>query len=59
MEKIGLAYKLAWAQASICFMALILHCVMHMRLRAANTGLTSEWALQSLRRIRQVLGLRK
>ncbi len=39
------------AHASICFMALILHRVMRMRLRAANTGLTPEWALQSLKRI--------
>ena len=39
------------AHASICFMALILHRVMRMRLRAANTGLTPERALQSLRRI--------
>jgi transposase len=39
------------AHASICFMALILHRVMRMRLRAANTGLTPERALQCLRRI--------
>jgi len=39
------------AHASICFMALILHRVMRMRLRAGNTGLTPERALQSLRRI--------
>ena len=39
------------AHASICFMALILHRVMRMRLRAANTGLTPESALQSLKRI--------
>ena len=39
------------AHASICFMALILHRVMRMRLRAANTGITPERALQSLRRI--------
>ena len=39
------------AHASICFMALILHRVMRMRLRAANTGLTPEWTLQSLKRI--------
>jgi hypothetical protein len=32
-------------------MALILHRVMRMRLRAGNTGLTPERALQSLRRI--------
>ena len=39
------------AHASICFMALILHRVMRMRLRAANTGITPERALQSLKRI--------
>ena len=39
------------AHASICFMALILHRVMRMRLRAVNTGLTPERALQSLRAI--------
>lgn len=39
------------AHASICFMALILHRVMRMRLRAGNTGLTPERALQSLRGI--------
>ena len=39
------------AHASICFMALILHRVMRMRLRAANTGTTPERALQSLKRI--------
>jgi hypothetical protein len=39
------------AHASICFMALILHRVMRMRLRAADTGLTPERALQSLKRI--------
>jgi len=39
------------AHASICFMALVLHRVMRMRLRAANTGITPERALQSLRRI--------
>ena len=39
------------AHASICFMALILHRVMRMRLRAANTGITPERALQNLRRI--------
>lgn len=37
------------AHASICFMALILHRVM--RLRQANTGVTPERALQSLKRI--------
>ena len=39
------------AHASICFMALILHRVMRMRLRAANTGITPERALQALKRI--------
>ena len=39
------------AHASICFLALILHRVMRMRLRAANTGVTPERALQSLQRI--------
>ena len=39
------------AHASICFMALILHRVMRTRLRAANTGLTPERALEQLRRI--------
>ena len=39
------------AHASICFMALILHRVMRMRLRSASTGVTPERALQSLKRI--------
>ena len=39
------------AHASICFMALVLHRVMRMRLRAANTGITPQQALQSLKRI--------
>ena len=40
------------AYASICFMALILHRVMRMRLRAGNTGITPERALQqALKRI--------
>jgi transposase len=39
------------AHACICFMALILHRVMRMRLRAANTGITPERALQTLKRI--------
>ena len=39
------------AHASICFMALIVHRVMRMRLKAANAGITPERALQSLRRI--------
>jgi len=39
------------AHASICFMALILHRVMRMRLRAGNTGITPERALKALKRI--------
>ena len=39
------------AHASICFMALILHRVMRMRLRAADTGVTPERALAALKRI--------
>ena len=39
------------AHASICFMALILHRVMRMRLRAGNTGVSPERALQTLKRI--------
>jgi len=39
------------AHASICFMALILLRVMRTRLRAANTSLTPERALEQLRRI--------
>ena len=39
------------AHASICFMALILHRVMRMRLCEGQTGLTPERALQSLKRI--------
>ena len=39
------------AHASICFMALILHRVMRMRLRAGNTGVTPERALQTLKRV--------
>ena len=39
------------AHASICFMALILHRVIRMRLRAGNTGITPERALQTLKRI--------
>ena len=39
------------AHASICFMALILHRVMRIRLRSANSGVTPERALQSLKRI--------
>jgi transposase len=39
------------AHASICFMALILHRVMRMRLRAADTGITPERALAALKRI--------
>ena len=39
------------AHASICFMALILHRVMRMRLKAGDSGLSPERALQLLRRI--------
>jgi transposase len=39
------------AHAYICFVALILHRVMRHRLRAANTGLSPERALETLRRI--------
>ena len=39
------------AHASICFMALILHRVMRLRLRAANTGISPESALQALEQI--------
>ncbi|AKU11334.1 transposase [Azoarcus sp. CIB] len=39
------------AHASICFMALILHRIMRARLRAADTGLTPERALEQLHRI--------
>lgn len=39
------------AHASICFMALILHRVMRSRLRAANTGLSPERAMEVLHRI--------
>ena len=39
------------AHASICFMALILHRIMRMRLRESDTGFTPERALQSLKRI--------
>lgn len=39
------------AQAAICFMALILHRVMRQRLPAAQTGITPERALQTLKRI--------
>ena len=39
------------AHATICFMALILHRVMRMRLKAANAGLSPERALEYLRRI--------
>ncbi|MDE3010183.1 MAG: IS1634 family transposase, partial [Pseudomonadota bacterium] len=39
------------AHAMICFLALILHRVMRMRLRAANAGVTPERALESLQRI--------
>ena len=39
------------AHASICFIALILHRIMRSRLRAADTGLTPERALEQLQRI--------
>lgn len=39
------------AHALICFMALILHRVMRLRLKAADAGLSPERALESLRRI--------
>ena len=39
------------AHAAICFMALILHRVMRQRLKAANTGITPERAMNHLRRI--------
>ncbi len=39
------------AHASICFMALILHRVMRMRLRAGKTSITPERARQTLKRI--------
>jgi hypothetical protein len=39
------------AHATICFMALILYRVMRMRLRASNTQLSPERALDRLRRI--------
>ena len=39
------------AHASICFMALILYRVMRQRLKAAETGLSPERALDQLRRI--------
>ncbi len=56
--EIGLVYhrlpERIRAHASICFMALILHRVMRMRmrLREGKTGRTPERALQSLKRIR-------
>ena len=39
------------AHAMICFMALILHRVIRMRLRAAHTGISPERALETLKRI--------
>ncbi|HRO57689.1 MAG TPA: IS1634 family transposase, partial [Burkholderiaceae bacterium] len=39
------------AHASICFMALILHRVMRWRLKAADSALSPERALETLRRI--------
>jgi transposase len=42
------------AHAAICFMALILHRVMRQRLREANTGISPERALQTLKRIQHL-----
>ncbi|MCH9671937.1 MAG: IS1634 family transposase [Gammaproteobacteria bacterium] len=39
------------AHASVCFLALVLHRVMRMRLHASTTGLSPERALERLRRI--------
>jgi transposase len=39
------------AHAGICFLALVLHRVMRMRLRSANTGLSPGSSLELLRRI--------
>jgi transposase len=39
------------AHASLCFLALVLHRVMRMRLHASSTGLSPERALERLRRI--------
>ena len=54
--EIGLVYhrvpERIRAHASICFMALILHRVMRLRLRESDTGFTLERALQSLKRIK-------
>jgi transposase len=44
------------AHAAICFMALILHRVMRMRLRAGDTQLSPERALHKLRRIQHHQG---
>ena len=44
------------AHAAICFMALILHRVMRMRLRAGDTQLSPERALHRLRRIQHHQG---
>lgn len=44
------------AHAAICFMALILHRVMRMRLRASDTQLSPERALHKLRRIQHHQG---
>lgn len=41
------------AHASLCFIALILHRVMRMRLRAGNAGLSPERALERLRSIQR------
>jgi transposase len=42
------------AHAAICFMALILHRVMRQRLREANTGISPERTLQTLKRIQHL-----
>ena len=39
------------AHAALCFLALVLHRVMRMRLHASSTGLSPERALERLRRI--------
>ena len=41
------------AHAAICFMALILYRIMRLKLKAANTTLSPERALESLRRIQR------
>ena len=41
------------AHAAICFMALILYRIMRLKLKAANTMLSPERALESLRKIQR------